>query len=105
MPTLIRQHPFATYGVVALLLFLIIWVFDLQYDDGGIGTALIVSSPVWGIVYWAPQELIFQLSGGDSFPGHPIITFAAGMLICLAADFLLGKIKKADENENRENTA
>ena len=64
MPQLIRQHPFATYGVIALLLYLVIEAFEFQHDDGGVGAALIISSPFWGFIFWAPHEVLFSLNEG-----------------------------------------
>ena len=97
---LIRNHPFATYGVVALLLFVVIHILNLQYDDGGVGSVLILSSPIWGFVYWAPQELLFTLNGGKSFYGQPIVSFGVGFLTCLLADYFLVSRKKRNEKQD-----
>ncbi len=75
-------------------------IFNFQYDDGGVGTALIISSPIWGVVYWAPQELLFGINGGKSFPGHSVISFVTGMMVCLLADFVL--IKRTDINAKQD---
>ncbi len=88
---LLKRHPFATNDVFALLLFMAINIFNFQYDNGGVETALIISSPIWGVVYWALQELLFGINGGKSFPGHSIISFVSGMMVCLLADFVLIK--------------
>jgi hypothetical protein len=97
---LIRNHPFATYGVVALLLFVVIQILNLQYDDGGVGTALIISSPIWGFVYWAPQELFFTLNDGKAFFAQSIVSFGVGFLACLLADYFLVGRKNRDEKQD-----
>ena len=97
---LIRNHPFATYGVVALLLFVAIQLLNLQYDDAGVGTALIISSPIWGFVYWAPQELLFTLNDGKAFFAQPIGAFGVGFLVCLIADYILAIRKKRNEKQD-----
>ena len=83
----IKRHPFATYGVLALLMGAIIQSLNLQYDDGGIGSLLLISSPIWGFVYWAPHELLFTLNDGKAFYAHTAISIIAGFLICLLADY------------------
>ncbi len=83
-----------TYGVVALLMIAVIQFLNLQYDDGGIGSLLVISSPIWGVVYWAPQELLFTLNDGKSFYAQPAISFGVGFLVCLLADCFLVNRKK-----------
>jgi len=90
----IKRHPFATYGVVALLVGAIGHFLNLQYDDGGIGSLLIISSPIWGVIYWAPQEILFSLNNGKSFYGQTAISIGVGFLICLLADYFLVNRKK-----------
>jgi len=87
----IKRHLFTTYGVLALGLFLIIDVFNLQYDDGGIGTLLILSSPVWGFIYSVPSEILFKFNDGRAFEGQLTISIIIGLIICLLADYVLSK--------------
>jgi hypothetical protein len=100
MRELMKRHPFTTYGVLALGLFVIIDVLNLQYDDGGIGTLLILSSPVWGFVYWAPSEVLFKFNDGRAFEGHFVISIMIGLFICLLADYVLSK--KLSHNVEKE---
>ena len=88
------RHPFATYGVIVLLLRSLIYALRLQYDDGGLGTLLFVTEPIWGVVYWAPRELLFALNGGRAFVGQGVIAVALGGMVCILADHVLFKRRK-----------
>ena len=97
----LKRHPFATYGILALVLFAIIRALNLQYDDGNIGTILILSSAIWGFVYWAPQEFLFAINNGNSFEGQIVISVVFGFSICALADYLLAKRRKRLAKESK----
>ena len=105
MREFLKRHPFTTYGVLALGLFVIIDVFNLQYDDGGIGTLLILSSSVWGFIYWAPREVLFKFNDGREFEGQMAISIMIGILICLLADYILTKMRNKNVKKERPTSA
>ena len=86
---LIKRHLFLTYGLFALLVQSFVYISGAQYDDGGLGRLLIISSPFWGVIYWAPSELLFMLNNGVAIKGHGLISIIIGIGLCLLADFLL----------------
>ena len=90
----IKRHVFLTYGLFTLLIHVLILISGAQYDSGGLASALILTSPVWGVIYWAPSEIIFSLNNGASIEGQEIISVILGLGICLAADFVLNSIRK-----------
>jgi hypothetical protein len=100
---LIKRHFFLTYGLFALILQAIIAISGAQYDGGGLGGFLIITSAIWGFIYWAPNELIFTLNNSVSIEGHSIISIIIGLGICLGADYLLNFIIKR-RSEKSANT-
>lgn len=96
---LIKRHPFATYGVVALLLLATAQALNLQYDGGILEGIVVISAPVWGIVYWGPSELLFALNDGRKIFAHSAISIAVGLAVCLLADYSLITGKKRDARQ------
>ena len=90
----IRRHIFITYGLVALLIHALLFISGAQYDGGGLTSILVLTSPIWGVIYWAPNEIIFAMNNGASIEGQTIISVLLGLGICLAADYLLNSIRK-----------
>ena len=87
----LKQHPFSTYGILSIILFFAIQMLNFQYDDGGAVGILMLSVPIWGVVYWAPQELLFSVSGGEGFEGQVVLAVLFGFSACVIADYLLLK--------------
>lgn len=97
----LRRFPFTTWGLIALALETGIPLFDLEYDDGGLGSALILTSPVWGFPYWVTRNVLFALNEDRAFPGYDAAWVIGGMTLCLLADFAVHRFrqrrKSADE--------
>jgi len=85
----VKRHPFLTYGLITLALHFSVLVSGAQYDNSGLGGLLILSSPVWAVIYWAPSEIIFMINSGVAILGHEIISVIIGLLLCFLADYLL----------------
>jgi hypothetical protein len=96
---LLKYHPFAIYGVVAVILFGTVQALNLQYDGSGIGAIVVILMPVWGVVYWGPHELLYALNDGKSFFAHTAISAVIGFTICLLADYFLINKKKRDAKQ------
>ena len=92
------KYPFTVWALIALALHACIIGFDLQYDDRGVGSVLVLSSPLWGLMYWLPGELLFALNRGHSVQGHRLATVAAGLALCLVADLL---VRRFHQNRNQ----
>ena len=90
----IKRHLFLTYGLVALLIHGLLLVSGAQYDSGGLAGLLILTSPIWGAIYWAPNEFIFALKNGVAIEGQEIVSILVGLGICLVADYFLNSIRK-----------
>ena len=90
----IKRHLFLTYGLVALLIHVLLYISGAQYDSGGLAGLLILTSPIWGVIYWAPNEIIFTLNNGTAIEGQKIISILMGLGICLVSDYLLNSIRK-----------
>lgn len=90
----VGRHPFTTWALVALVLHVCIIRLRLDYDDGGLGSILILSSSLWGFMYWLPHELLFALNRGHSFPGHWLAAVIIGLLLCFAADLVVRRLRR-----------
>ena len=86
---LIKRHPFLTYGLIVLFVHVIVLASGAQYDHDGLGGVLILSSPIWAVIYWAPSEIIYILNNGVAIKGHEIFSVISGLFLCLFADYLL----------------
>ena len=89
----LRRFPFTLWALLALVLHAYILVRDLSYDQGGFSGALVLSSPIWGFMYWLPSELMFTLSGGRSILGQGLISVIAGLVLCFLADSLVHRVR------------
>ena len=99
----IKRHLFLTYGLISLLIYVLLIISGAQYDSGGIGGLLTLTFPIWGVIYWAPNEIIFTLNNGTGIEGQKIISILVGLGFCLAADYLLNSIRHKS-NEIQINT-
>lgn len=81
--------PFTLWALLALLLHIAILLFDLSYDDGGLGSYLVLSSPIWGFMYWLPSELLFALNQGHAIPGQRLVVVAVGLGIAVLMDLMI----------------
>ena len=91
---LIHKYPFTTWALVALLAHACIIAFDVHYDEGGVGSILLLSSPAWGVMYWLPNELFLALNNGHSMEGQLIVSVLVGLALCLLADLVVGRIRR-----------
>lgn len=98
----IRRFPFTLWALLALVLHASILVLDLPYDQGGIGGLLVLSSPIWGLMYWLPSELLFTVSGGTAIQGQWLVSVIAGLTLCLLADFIVHRIWRRSEPSEPE---
>ena len=94
----IKRHIFLTYGIISLLIYMLLIISDAQYDSGGFGGLLILTFPIWGIIYWAPNEVIFTLNNGTGIKGQIIISILMGLGFCLVADYFLNSIIKKNND-------
>ena len=94
----IKRHLFLTYGLFALLIDALLYISGAQYDSGGLAGLLILTSPIWGVIYWAPNEMLFTLNNGSAIEGQRIVSILVGLGICLVADYLLSlmRAKRSD---------
>ena len=69
-----------------------------NYDTGGISGLLMLTFPIWGVMFWLPNEIIFTLNNGESVNGQIIISFIIGLGICLGADYFINAIRKKRSN-------
>lgn len=90
----IKRRLFLTYGLVVLLIHLLLYISGAQYDSGRLVGLLIHAYPIWGVIYWAPHEIIFSINDGVAIEGQRVISVLIGLAICLLADCLLNSIRK-----------
>ncbi len=69
----------------------IIKLFNLQYDEGGLGSLLVLSKPIWGFVSWAPGEILFALNHNKATHFHVIISYSLGIAFFVFVDWLFYK--------------
>ena len=84
----VSRNPFLVYGSIGLILSVVVWVANVQYDDAG----------VRGIVYWVGnvfllpfaliQEALFGLNEGRTVSGQNIISVVGGFAVCLILDLI-----------------
>ena len=104
MLSFLKGHPFAVYGVITLGLFTIVGILSPEYDGGTVGALLLLSSAIWGFIYWAPHELLYGLNGGSRFEGQVLLSVVIGFSACLLADYLLiGRRKKSASKKDHGN--
>lgn len=96
------RFPFTLWALLALVLHASILVLNVSYDQGGFGGALVLSSPVWGFMYWLPSEMLFALNEGSSIPGQWLVSVIAGLALCLLADFIVYRFRRRGEPSEPE---
>jgi hypothetical protein len=93
--TVIKKFPFTIWAILALILYAAIRALGLSYDDGGLGSVLILSAPLWGFMYWLPGEVLFALSNNHSVFWHWLISAISGLAICFLADTIIHRLRLA----------
>lgn len=88
------SYPFIIWGFLAAALHAYIVVSNLSYDDGGLGTALILSSPIWGPMYWLTNEVVFTVDAEVSTHTRRIVVLLSGLALCFIADVLLHRARR-----------
>lgn len=94
---LLRRFPFTLWALLALVLHAYILVLDLSYDQGGFGGAMVLSSPIWGFMYWLPSELLFALNEGTAIARQWLVSVIAGLALCLVADWIIHRLWRRGE--------
>jgi len=89
---LIRRHVILIYGLITLSIHELIIISSLQYDDGFSGI-LIITWPVWGVVYWLPNELLFALNNDLDVKAQKIISITVGLGFCFSVDYLINYLR------------
>ena len=93
-----------TYGILALLLYITLLAAGVEYDSGGIGGFLVLTFPIWGFVYWAPDEILFSVGGGTATEYQMVLTLLGGLVICFLLDRAIFALRKAKNARARRNT-
>lgn len=86
-------HPILLWAVSALLVLALLGAFRVEYDGGGFGGLLVITSAIWGWMYWLPHEVLFTLNTSLVAPFREVIAVIAGLLIAVAIDWAIGKIR------------
>ena len=86
---LIRQYPFTAYNLLALLVEAAVIAAGVQFDAGGLLGLLVLTTPLWGVFFWMPDEMLLTLNHGVAPKGHELAAAALGLGICLLADYAL----------------
>lgn len=89
------RFPFTFWGAVALAFHACILILEWSYDQGGLAGVLVLSSPVWGFMYWLPSELLLALNDGAAISGHALLSVFLGLGFCLLADVVVRRLRRA----------
>lgn len=88
---IIKSHWVFLTGVFWFLLVIVVDVtirtFDLQYDDGGLGTILILGEPVLAFPFWFFSEV-------DLFVNRIVPGWILVLLLFLTADIAIWSLRK-----------
>jgi len=84
----IKKHIFLTYAFCVLILNFILSYSGASYDDGGIVSFLLITTPIWGIVYWVPSEILFILNDGSALKWHGSMAVGIGIICCVGLDHI-----------------
>lgn len=90
----IRNHIFKIWGIAAIFLETILFIFKVPYDSGGILSILILTEAFLGFPFWLPSEILFSLNKGHAIKGHTIVAIIMGFILLAAIDKLIVVIKK-----------
>jgi len=90
---IIRNHPFVIYGLITLGIQAALSLSGAEYDNGGITGLLILTSSVWGVIYWAPSEFLFTYFSGIGKTEHILISIVSGIFCCVVLDMLFNSYR------------
>jgi F0F1-type ATP synthase membrane subunit a len=91
----ITNNPVTFYGLVGVLLSILIWVLDLQYDEEGLSGFLFWISEVFRFPFWLVGEFLHSFVEQISVGMRLFMTFVGGILLCIAIDFGFRKVKSS----------
>ncbi|MBC8377716.1 MAG: hypothetical protein H8E62_00935 [Planctomycetes bacterium] len=99
----IKKHFILTIGILWLLLVLfadfVVVTMDLQYDDGGLGTILILGKVVYAFPFWFVSEISMPLRINEVIPPELIVLLGFVVLDL----FISKKIRKNDKEGGKIN--
>jgi hypothetical protein len=85
----LRTYAVTIYGVAILAVILGGRTLGPQYDDGGLGFFYhFVLVPVFGFMFYLPQEMLQSIGGGTPVPGEFFLSIVLGLSFCLGVDYL-----------------
>jgi hypothetical protein len=90
MKKIFKNHFIMTIGLFSFLMTFFARLatnhFDLQYDDGGIGTVLILGEPIYGFAFWLIAESFQKISS--------LSVYITGLLIFMCLDMIVVYCRK-----------
>jgi len=87
-----RDNLFLLWALTALALQMAIR--GVPYDSGGVGGLAVITSPVWGFMFWIPSELAFTLNDGRELSGHTLLSVLLGLALSLSLDWGLRWLRR-----------
>ena len=96
MYSLLRKHPFKVLAMISAAFYVPVYIltYELGAETDGALRLMILSIPMWAVIYWVPDQLCLFFNDGKRFAGQLPLSISAGVLVCIFADRLLNKIKK-----------
>jgi hypothetical protein len=95
--TCVHRNTFTLWALLALALHALILVYDISYDQGGVGGSVVLSAPIWGFMYWLPSELLFALNEGSAIPSQRLVTVITGLTLCILMDWMVRRLRRRRE--------
>lgn len=107
MHSLLKNHPFKVLATVTLILYLPsnISMYHLSGESDGAFGLVKASVPVWGVIYWLPDQLLLALDDGKRFMGQLPLSVAIGVLACILGDRILYWLRKRRVSEHTHDDA
>ena len=84
----IRRNPFLVYGSIGLILALVVWVANIEYDDAGVRGILYWVGSLFVLPFALIHEALRSLNEGRTVYGQNIIAVVGGLAICLILDVI-----------------
>lgn len=82
----IKTAPFTIWAILAFGMLTLIYLADINYDDGPFQTLLVLTEALWAFMYWVPHELLYGL--------QKFTAVVLGLSICIVADCCLYFIRR-----------
>lgn len=86
--------PFLAYATIGVALQIFVYMYEIQYDDDGLRGVVFWAAQLFGILFWAVNELFLLLHHGRAFAFQFAISIFFSIGLALLLDTAVRRLRR-----------